>query len=61
VFGVVYAPSLLVCKVSLEVLEECFVQSDLAALEFLPGAVWTGGGDGVVYPARWDVVGDFVV
>jgi hypothetical protein len=61
VFGVVYAPSLLVCEVSLEVFEEGCVERDFAALELLPGAVGAGGGDGVVYPAWGDVVGDFVV
>jgi hypothetical protein len=61
VFSVVYAPSLFVCDVSLEVLEEGLVQRDFAAFELLPGAVGAGGGDGVVYPAWGDVVGDFVV
>jgi hypothetical protein len=61
VFGVVYAPSLLVGEVALEVLEPGFVEGDFAALELLPGAVWAGGRDAVVYPARWDAVGVFVV
>jgi hypothetical protein len=61
VFGVVETPSLLVGEVALEVLEPGLVEGYFAALELLPGAVWAGGGDAVVYPARRDAVGVFVV
>ena len=61
VFGVEDAPSLVVREIALELYEPGFVERDFTALDFLPGAVWVGGGDGVVDPARWDAVGAFVV
>jgi hypothetical protein len=61
VFGVVYAPSLLVGEVLFEFLKPGLVEWYFAALELLPGSVWACGGDGVVYPAGGDAIGVLVV
>lgn len=59
--GVVLAPSLLVAQVGFEESEEIAVEENLAAFEFLPGAVGAGSGDGEVDPAEGYVSTLFVV
>ncbi len=59
--GVVDAPAGFVAEVRFEGAEEGCVEGDVAALEALPGAVGSGGSDGVVDPVWGDGVGGFVV
>ena len=61
VLDIVSPPSCLVAQILLELAEEGIVEKDLSALETLPGAVGTGGGDGVVDPVWGDVFTLFVV
>lgn len=47
-FGVVGLPSLFIAQVGFEVSKEAVVEEDLAAFEFLPGAIWSRGRNAMV-------------
>lgn len=48
-------------KVGCEACEPVFVHGDITAFESVPEAVGFGFADAVIYPARWDILGEFVV
>lgn len=59
--GVECGPEGGVVEVRGKLLEEGGRDGQFAALEFMPGAVGRAAGDGVVYPAWWDGMFEFVV